>query len=285
MFYLLITTIIWAFSFSIIGNYLSPTIDPWSLSFFRIAIALIIFLPVIDINISKKRMMIMAGIGAIQIGVMYIFYLNAFRFTTVPKILLFTIFTPIYVTLISDLIEKRIRKTFFVLSLGSVLGALIIRLTAIDLNDILGFLLIQGANISFAFGQVLYRFFNKGQMKSDYNLNEFVYFYIGALVVASIGCIINVDKIVLPQSLTQWGFIFWMGAIASGLGYYLWNRGATLVSAGTLAVMNNLVIPLGLIIEIIIFSRSVNMSTFIIGTLIIISSIYLSLKKKESKLL
>jgi len=227
----------------------------------------------------------MAGIGAIQIGVMYIFYLNAFRFTTVPKILLFTIFTPIYVTLIADLIEKRIRKTFFVLSLGSVLGALIIRLTAIDLNDILGFLLIQGANISFAFGQVLYRFFNKGQMKSDYNLNEFVYFYIGALVVASIGCIINVDKIVLPQSLTQWGFIFWMGAIASGLGYYLWNRGATLVSAGTLAVMNNLVIPLGLIIEIIIFSRSVNMSTFIIGTLIIISSIYLSLKKKESKLL
>ena len=285
MFYLLITTIIWAFSFSIIGNYLSPTIDPWSLSFFRIAIALIIFLPVIDINISKKRMIIMAGIGAIQIGIMYIFYLNAFRFTTVPKILLFTIFTPIYVTLISDLIEKRIRKTFFVLSLGSVLGALIIRLTAIDLNDILGFLLIQGANISFAFGQVLYRFFNKGQMKSDYNLNEFVYFYIGALVVASIGCIINVDKIVLPQSLTQWGFIFWMGAIASGLGYYLWNRGATLVSAGTLAVMNNLVIPLGLIIEIIIFSRSVNMSTFIIGTLIIISSIYLSLKKKESKLL
>ena len=281
MFYLFITTIIWAFSFSIIGNYLSPTIDPWSLSFFRIAIALIIFLPVIDINISKKRMMIMAGIGAIQIGVMYIFYLNAFRFTTVPKILLFTIFTPIYVTLISDLIEKRIRKTFFVLSLGSVLGALIIRLTAIDLNDILGFLLIQGANISFAFGQVLYRFFNKGQMKSDYNLNEFVYFYIGALVVASIGCIINVDKIVLPQSLTQWGFIFWMGAIASGLGYYLWNRGATLVSAGTLAVMNNLVIPLGLIIEIIIFSRSVNMSTFIIGTLIIISSIYLSLKKNN----
>jgi len=210
--------------------------------------------------------------------------LNSYM-TYMQKILLFTIFTPIYVTLIADLIEKRIRKTFFVLSLGSVLGALIIRLTAIDLNDILGFLLIQGANISFAFGQVLYRFFNKGQMKSDYNLNEFVYFYIGALVVASIGCIINVDKIVLPQSLTQWGFIFWMGAIASGLGYYLWNRGATLVSAGTLAVMNNLVIPLGLIIEIIIFSRSVNMSTFIIGTLIIIFSIYLSLKKKESKLL
>ncbi|MAQ73758.1 MAG: EamA family transporter, partial [Candidatus Marinimicrobia bacterium] len=46
----------------------------------------------------------------------------------------------------------------------------------------------------------------------------------------------------------------------------------------TLAVMNNLVIPLGLIIELIVFPKVINLETFLIGTLIIIGTIIMSLK-------
>jgi|TARA_B110000263_G_scaffold97926_1_gene85558 drug/metabolite transporter (DMT)-like permease len=280
MLYLFISTIIWAFSFSIIGNYLSPSIDPWSLSLLRVIISFLIFLPFANFKIHRKRMLNIAGIGAIQIGFMYSFYLNAFRFISVEKILFFTIFTPIYVTLISDLFQKKIQKVFLFLSLFSVLGSLIIRITEVDLLDLKGFILIQGANFSFALGQVLYRRYIKNDSRSDYNLNEFVYFYFGALIIASLGSLIMIDSITYPKSLTQWLLVFWLGAIASGLGYYFWNRGSVLVSNGTLAVMNNLVIPLGLLIEIIFFSKSINVANYVIGALIIISSIYFSFKRK-----
>ena len=75
MAYLLTTTFIWAFSFSLIGHYLSPIIDSWSLSFFRTLIALLVFIPFIDFKISRKHILFMILIGAIQIGIMYLMYL------------------------------------------------------------------------------------------------------------------------------------------------------------------------------------------------------------------
>ena len=279
MIFLIISTIIWAFSFSIIGNYLSSDIDPWSLSLIRVIISFLIFLPFIDLNINKKRMVYIIGVGAIQIGFMYSFYLNAFSFISVEKILLFTIFTPIYVTIISDIFQKKIKKFFLFLSILSVIGSLIIRITDVQLLDLKGFILIQGANFSFALGQVLYKRYIKNNSKLDYNLNEFGYFYFGAIIIASLGSLIMIDSLSYPKSTTQWLLVLWLGAIASGLGYYFWNRGSVLVSNGTLAVMNNLVIPLGLFIEIAFFSKLINVTNYIIGALIILSSIYFSLRK------
>tara|TARA_X000000368_G_scaffold125763_1_gene98706 strand:+ start:2523 stop:3362 length:840 start_codon:yes stop_codon:yes gene_type:complete len=279
MIFLIISTIIWAFSFSIIGNYLSSDIDPWSLSLIRVIISFLIFLPFIDLNINKKRMVYIIGVGAIQIGFMYSFYLNAFSFISVEKILLFTIFTPIYVTIISDIFQKKIKKFFLFLSILSVIGSLIIRITDVQLLDLKGFILIQGANFSFALGQVLYKRYIKNNSKLDYNLNEFGYFYFGAIIIASLGSLIMIDSLSYPKSTTQWLLVLWLGAIASGLGYYFWNRGSVLVNNGTLAVMNNLVIPLGLFIEIAFFSKLINVTNYIIGALIILSSIYFSLRK------
>lgn len=279
MIFLIISTIIWAFSFSIIGNYLSSDIDPWSLSLIRVIISFLIFLPFIDLNINKKRMVYIIGVGAIQIGFMYSFYLNAFSFISVEKILLFTIFTPIYVTIISDIFQKKIKKFFLFLSILSVIGSLIIRITDVQLLDLKGFILIQGANFSFALGQVLYKRYIKNNSKLDYNLNEFGYFYFGAIIIASLGSLIMIDSLSYPKSTTQWILVLWLGAIASGLGYYFWNRGSVLVNNGTLAVMNNLVIPLGLFIEIVFFSKLINITNYIIGALIILSSIYFSLRK------
>ena len=279
MIFLIISTIIWAFSFSIIGNYLSSDIDPWSLSLIRVIISFLIFLPFIDLNINKKRMVYIIGVGAIQIGFMYSFYLNAFSFISVEKILLFTIFTPIYVTIITDIFQKKIKKFFLFLSILSVIGSLIIRITDVQLLDLKGFILIQGANFSFALGQILYKRYIKNNSKLDYNLNEFGYFYFGAIIIASLGSLIMIDSLSYPKSTTQWILVLWLGAIASGLGYYFWNRGSVLVNNGTLAVMNNLVIPLGLFIEIAFFSKLINVTNYIIGALIILSSIYFSLRK------
>jgi drug/metabolite transporter (DMT)-like permease len=43
--------------------------------------------------------------------------------------------------------------------------------------------------------------------------------------------------------------------LASGLGFFLWNVGATRVSAGTLAVMNNAKVPLAVTVALVFFGE------------------------------
>ena len=45
------------------------------------------------------------------------------------------------------------------MSIGSIIGALLIRFTSFGTNDIVGLFLIQGANLCFASGQVFYKSF------------------------------------------------------------------------------------------------------------------------------
>jgi len=219
MVYLLITTFIWAFSFSIIGHYLSPDIGPWTLSLIRTFIALIIFLPIVDLKIPKKHMLFMGLIGSIQIGIMYLLYLNAFLFISVPKILLFTITTPLYVTVVSDIIDQKIRSLFLLISIGSILGALLIRFTLIESKDIVGLFLIQGANLCFATGQVLYKNFIKNSKRSSRGMSDFAYFYFGALLITIIGFIFSNSNITLPISSFQWILIIWLGSQTQTLHY------------------------------------------------------------------
>ena len=279
MAYLLTTTFIWAFSFSLIGHYLSPVIDSWSLSFFRTLIALLVFIPFIDIKISRNHMLFMILIGAVQIGIMYLMYLNAFHFTSVSKILLFTITTPLYVTFIADLVEKKFRSFFLMLSIVSIVGASFLRFTSPAQNDLIGFFLIQGANFCFALGQVLYKYFEKWTGRTPNGMSDFAYFYIGALIFTTIGFLSSDVKTPLPNDIATWLLIVWMGVGASGLGFYFWDKGSLFVSSGTLAVMNNLVIPLGLMVEILFFGQALNSETYSIGTLIIVVSILVSLRK------
>ena len=224
-------------------------------------------------------MFFMILIGAIQIGIMYLMYLNAFQFTSVPKILLFTITTPLYVTFIADLIEKKFRSFFLMLSIVSIVGAFFLRFTSPAQNDLIGFFLIQGANFCFALGQVLYKYFEKWTGRTPNGMSDFAYFYIGALIFTTVGFLFSDAKTPIPNDIATWLLIVWMGVGASGLGFYFWDKGSLFVSSGTLAVMNNLVIPLGLMVEILFFGQALNSETYLIGTLIIVVSILVSLRK------
>ena len=278
MLYLIITTIIWSLSFSLIGNYLTPEINSWTLAFLRSLLAFIFFLPWLKINTPHNYFIRMISIGALQLGLMYIFYLSAFNYTTVQRILLFTVTTPFYVVLISNILDRKFKLPIFALSFLSISGAGLIRSTYFDQNDIIGFLLIQLANLCFACGQILYRRIKITDPNQLNIRNDFAFFFLGALIASSIGLIISPYGFSAPTSSMHWILIIWLGIAASGLGYCFWNYGATLVNNGTLAVMNNLVVPIGLFVEIIFFSKSINMEFFAIGAIIIITSIIASIK-------
>lgn len=108
MFYLSAVTLLWAFSFSLIGVYLAGQVDSWFSVLMRIALAGMVFLPFLKFKgISRKLIAKLMTIGGIQLGLMYCFYYQSFLLLTVPEVLLFTVLTPIYVTLIYDLLKRR----------------------------------------------------------------------------------------------------------------------------------------------------------------------------------
>src|SRR5690606_33214779 len=57
-------------------------------------------------------------------------------------------------------------------------------------------------------------------------------------------------------SRMQWLVLVFLGVVASGGGFFLWNLGLTKVNAGTLAVLNNAKIPLGVLVSLLIFGES-----------------------------
>ncbi|MBB1327952.1 DMT family transporter [Pseudoalteromonas sp. SR43-7] len=270
--YLFAVTLLWAFSFSLIGVYLAGQVDAWFSVLIRIALATLIFLPFLKHKQTPKPLALkLMLIGAIQLGVMYSFYYHSFLFLTVPEVLLFTVMTPLYITLLNDVLNRRFNPRFFIVALIAVIGAITIRYENLNSDFIIGLLIVQGANISFAVGQVTYkRLMNNNQLDDK---AVFGWFFIGALIIATICYALFGNSNKLPTTFTQWGILIYLGLVASGLGYFMWNKGATLVNVGALAVMNNLLIPAGIIINVLIWNRDADIVRLSIGAAIMLGAL------------
>lgn len=273
--YLISVTLLWAFSFSLIGVYLAGQVDAWFSVLMRVALATCVFLPFLKLLSTPKGIALkLMAIGAIQLGVMYSFYYHSFLYLSVPEVLLFTVMTPLYITLLNDLLEKRFNAQFLLVAVIAIFGAIAIRYEGINGDFLLGLCLVQGANVCFASGQVFYK-----RLMSEQTLEHktvFGWFFIGALVVA-VSCFAlfgNVDK--LPTTATQWGVLTYLGLIASGLGYFAWNKGAVEVNVGALAVMNNLLIPAGIIVNVVIWNRDADLVRLGLGGAIIVFALWLN---------
>ncbi|MBA6251857.1 MULTISPECIES: carboxylate/amino acid/amine transporter [unclassified Colwellia] len=270
--YLFAVTLLWAFSFSLIGVYLAGQVDAWFSVLMRITLATLVFLPFLKLTqIPKPLALKLMMIGAVQLGVMYSFYYHSFLYVSVPEVLLFTVMTPIYITLLNDALEKHFNPKFFLTAVIAVGGAVAIRYESINSNFWTGFLLVQAANICFATGQVTYKRLMANSKLDDKTV--FGWFFIGALIVAVVCYTLfgNSDK--LPSTATQWGVLIYLGIVASGLGYFGWNKGATLVNVGALAVLNNLLIPAGIIVNVLIWNRDADLVKLSIGAGIILAAL------------
>ncbi|MFY2510141.1 carboxylate/amino acid/amine transporter [Vibrio pectenicida] len=275
MAYLSAATLLWAFSFSLIGVYLAGQVDSWFSVLMRVALASLMFIPFLKFKgVDKKLIAKLMAVGGTQLGLMYCFYYQSFLLLSVPEVLLFTVFTPIYVTLIYDLLKGRFSPWYLVTAIIAVAGAALIKFSGINENFLIGFLVVQGANLCFAIGQVGYKYIIEDQPVNLSQHTVFGYFYLGALCVALIAFSLlgNIER--LPTTSTQWGVLIYLGIIASGFGYFAWNKGATIVNAGALAAMNNVLVPAGLIVNIVIWNRDVDLTRLAIGGAIIMLSLW-----------
>ncbi|MGO1342956.1 carboxylate/amino acid/amine transporter [Chromohalobacter japonicus] len=275
--YLIGVTMLWAFSFSLIGVYLSGQVDSYFAVLTRIGLAALVFL----FWLRPRRMPLghvlgLMAIGAVQLGAMYIGFYQSFLLLSVPEVLLFTIFTPLYITLIDDILKGRFTPFYLLTATLAVLGAAVIRYADISDTYWAGFLVVQSSNLCFAVGQVAYRHLAPRLPREVAHRHVFGWFYLGALCVALPAFWLFGDITALPTTSLQWGVLIWLGVVASGLGYFLWNKGACRVDAGTLAIMNNALVPAGLLVNLLIWNRDADVPRLALGGGILLASLLIN---------
>lgn len=282
---LVFVTILWAVSFSLIGEFLAGHVDSDFAVLSRVVLAGLAFLPLT--RWRGVRWELKGGVtlvGALQFGITYLCLYRSFAYLSVPEVLLFTIFTPLYVTLIDDALNRRFSPMALVAAAIATLGAGIIRYDGLSEDFLTGFLLLQVANATFAAGQVGYKHLIQ-RYPIDMPLYRFFgYFYAGALLFALPSFLIfgNPDK--LPSTPLQWGILAWLGLAASGVGLFLWNRGACLVDAGTLAIMNNALVPAGLLVNLLIWNRDADLGRLLLGGAVMGLSLWVNARFSRGRL-
>ena len=280
MLLLFITSFIWAFSFGLIKKYLSG-LDAGFVACVRLGLALLLFLPLLrPRRVPWAESLRLLVIGAVQFGLMYVFYLQSFRFLAAYQVALFTIFTPLYVTLADDMLEKRFRPLHFWTALLAVAGTAVIVYSGMGKGGLLaGFILVQASNACFALGQVWYRrLAPTGKEWRD--RDGFAWLYLGGTMAAALAMLLSLRPSDLHPSGSQLLVLLYLGLLASGVGFFLWNVGARRVPAGTLAVFNNIKIPLAVVVSLVVFNERTDLLRLTIGGCAILLALYLNARSK-----
>lgn len=268
MFLLLIVSVIWALSFGLTAQ-VSGLGAPF-VTAARTILAALVFLPFLNVKgMPAKRVLAFAGIGALQFGLMYLLYIASFRWLRPSEVALFTIFTPLFVTLVDDLMEGRMSWLFLLTAALAVLGTGICVWSGPGRGGMFrGFLLMQAANLCFALGQVLYRRAAPASGKRDRDLMGLLYLGACAVAVAMAAPSVPWAK-VLAMDLRQAAVLVYLGVVASGLGFFLFNAGARRTDIGTLAIFNNMKIPLAILASGIVFREAVDWPRLALGGAVI----------------
>ncbi len=261
MIYLILVSILWAFSFGLIKNYLVG-IDPFFLAFMRLASALFVFLFFMK-KFPFLKIIKICFIGAIQFGCMYYFYLRSYQYLSAHQVALLTVTTPLFIVLIHAILERKIGFNHLVAALLAVIASAMIVYQNSDIQFALkGVLFVQASNFFFSLGQIIYkRYFPHSKTES---LNEFFWLVLGALIFITM---VLIHEMLIEQKsfqLTQikpisWLVMIYLGSIATGIGFYFWNKGANLVKNAELAVLNNLKVPIAVLVSWLIFKEKVDL--------------------------
>ena len=292
--YLLIVSLIWAFSFGIIGSTL-VSIPSMLVAFLRLAIAALVFLP------WARRVPLWLGVrlmalGMVQFGLMYFFYHAAFFGLRSHEVALYTITTPLYVVLINDIATRTFHPRYWVIAVVALIGSVLIVGTGSHPWAFVrqSFVCLQIANLCFAAGQLYYRHLMKTTPHRDVHL--FFWVYLGAVLLLFLTLFLRhalfsssplsmffahfrfMPALITPR---QWLALLYLGVIASGLSFFLWNIGSRKVSSpGILAVMNNLKIPLGVAVSLLLFKEHASLPSLLAGSLLFLAALLAGDRKK-----
>jgi drug/metabolite transporter (DMT)-like permease len=271
-----VVSLIWAFSFGLTKNQLAG-LDPFFVSAVRLLISFFVLAPFLRLKgLPIATALRLAIGGAVQFGIMYIAYNSAFHFLKAYEVALFTIFTPLYITLIDTFLCRKWTVICLLTAILAVAGAAIVEQASLNESSLsLGFLLVQISNICFAAGLVYYRnLLKKNPELKDQNV--FGLLYLGAFLAAALGGLLFSNLETIKMNSSQLITLLYLGAIASGVSFFLWNRGAARVNIGAAAIFNNLKIPLAIGVSLLFFSESANLPALAAGGFFILVALIIN---------
>jgi drug/metabolite transporter (DMT)-like permease len=281
---LLIVSVIWAFSFGL--NKGIAALDPTAIAALRLAISLAVFAPFFrPARIPAGARLRLALIGTVQFGAMYVLYQRSYAHLHAYEVALFTITTPIFVAVCDAGLEGRMRTRFFAAAALSVAGAATLVWRSVGDSGVLaGFLLVQLANLCFAAGQVAWRRERRRIPATVSDASLFALPYAGALALAFVVSLFTTDWSAFSATRAQWATIAYLGAIASGVCFFLWNVGATRVNAGILAAFNNAKIPLGIACSLIVFGEYADLGRLLVGAALMACGVWVAGRESPASL-
>ncbi len=276
--YLVLVSTIWAFSFGLIKSYL-PGIDPSFVSFVRMSLSWIVFIPLIRIRrLSIRTCLELSAIGALQFGLMYVAYIASFQYLAAYQVALFTIFTPIYIALMHDALKRTFHWRYLGAALCAILAAaLVVRSGPERSIDLTGFALVQLSNLGFAAGQIWYGSL-RVRRREVRDRDVFALLYSGAALVTLAAWLLGPSPSIPELTTVQWSVLGYLGVIASGFCFFLWNVGMQRVNAGTLAVMNNLKIPLAVLVSVCIFAEPASLTRLFSSLFLLLLALHLTMR-------
>lgn len=277
MLLLLFVSFIWAFSFGLIKGRLAG-LDPVAIAAVRLAIAGLVFAPwILRTRSAGTLRWKLAAIGAVQFGIMYIAYLRAFAHLQAYEVALFTIFTPLYLTLIDALLERRWQGRHLLAAALAVVGAgVVLWRQSAGSAVITGFLLVQVSNLCFAAGQLAYRRLRPGFPEGLTDQKAFGWLCLGGCLTTVLASVPFASWSEFHPTGIQWVVLVYLGGVASGLGFYLWTLGSVQVNAGTLAAFNNAKVPLGVACSLLFFRESAHVPRLVISLLLLGLAIWIA---------
>jgi drug/metabolite transporter (DMT)-like permease len=123
---------------------------------------------------------------------------------------------------------------------------------------------MQFSNACFAVGQVVYRRLSRQLARPDWQLIGPM--YLGAALIAGLAAALTFTPATLTSlSPVQWLVLLYLGLIASGIGFFLFNAGARRADVGALAIFNNVKVPLAVLTSILLFGDPANWPRLVLG--------------------
>lgn len=274
MLLLIVVSLIWAFSFGLIKRHLAG-VDSTFVTAARLGMAFVVFLPFLRLRgLRLRSALTLAVIGAVQFGVMYLAYIESFRYLRAYEAALFTITTPLLVTLLADALDHTFRPKALAAAVLAVLGTAIVVLKATDLKvTLVGLGLVQLSNAAFAVGQVFYR--RVRARHPELRDREIFALLYGSACAVAVGAML-VQRVPFSATGPQWLTLAYLGVLASGVGFFLWNIGATQVRSGTLAVMNNAKVPLAVAVSLLVFGESASLPALLASLALMGAAVWLA---------
>ncbi|MBM4147947.1 MAG: EamA family transporter [Lentisphaerae bacterium] len=284
MFYLSLASLLWAFSFGLIKQHMTG-LDPYFVVWARLVLSLVPFaLFFRPRSLSASALLKLTGVGAVQYGFMYVAYLLSYRHLQAHQVALFTVLTPLYVWWMAALRTRRFGGRGFLAVLLAIVGAGAIVFSGSGWRGAaLGFLLVQASNLAFAFGQLAYRGIIGPARKEADDMRFFAALYFGGVVFATVAVGMFGDWTRMRPTPLQGAVLAYLGLIPSGLGFLLWNMGARRVTPATLAVFNNVKVPLAVAAAVTVFGERADWRTLLPGAGLICLALALSSPKTNRR--